>query len=137
MNDFETTLVDANVLLDLAEEDPVWASWSERALGDAAERGRLAINPLIYAEVSVGYERREQLDEALPKNEYVRLDLPWEAAFLAGKVFLAYRRAGGVRRSPLPDFYIGAHAAVAGMRLLTRDATRYRTYFPKLELIAP
>ena len=137
MSERPTTLVDANVLLDLAQEDDVWASWSERALAEAAERGRLAINPLVYAEVSVGYERREQLDEALPEDEYVRLDLPWEAAFLAGKVFLRYRRAGGTRRSPLPDFYIGAHAAVAGMRLLTRDATRYRTYFPKLELIAP
>lgn len=137
MSDRRITLVDANVLLDLAENDPVWASWSERALGEAAEYGVLAINPLIYSEVSIGYERREQLDEALPKDEYVRLDLPSEAAFLAGKVFVAYRRAGGRRRSPLPDFYIGAHAAVAGMRLLTRDATRYRTYFPKLELIAP
>lgn len=137
MSERPTTLVDANVLLDLAQEDDVWASWSERALAEAAERGRLAINPLVYAEVSVGYERREQLDEALPEDEYVRLDLPWEAAFLAGKVFLRYRRGGGTRRSPLPDFYIGAHAAVAGMRLLTRDATRYRTYFPRLELIAP
>lgn len=137
MSDRQTTLVDANVLLDLAQEDAVWASWSERSLAEVAERGRLAINPIVYAEVSVGYERREQLDRALPEDEYVRLDLPWEAAFLAGKVFLAYRRAGGARRSPLPDFYIGAHAAVAGMRLLTRDATRYRTYFPKLELIAP
>lgn len=137
MSERPTTLVDANVLLDLAQEDDVWASWSERALAEAAERGRLAINPLVYAEVSVGYERREQLDEALPEDEYVRLDLPWEAAFLAGKVFLRYRRGGGTRLSPLPDFYIGAHAAVAGMRLLTRDATRYRTYFPRLELIAP
>jgi predicted nucleic acid-binding protein len=133
----DTTLVDANVLLDLAQDDPVWASWSERALDEAAGHGRLAINPLVYAEVSIGYERREQIDAALPEHEYLRLDLPWEAAFLAGKVFVQYRRAGGTRRSPLPDFYIGAHAAVAGMRLLTRDATRYRTYFPRLELISP
>ena len=137
MSDRPTTLVDANVLLDLAQADPVWAPWSERALAEAAELGRLAINPLVYAEVSVGYERREELDYALPEDEYVRLDLPWEAAFLAGKVFLAYRRAGGTRRSPLPDFYIGAHAAVTGMRLLTRDATRYRSYFPSLQLVAP
>ncbi|MEO5576407.1 MAG: type II toxin-antitoxin system VapC family toxin [Gaiellaceae bacterium] len=137
MSKTETTLVDANVILDLAERDPVWAPWSAQALGEAAESGRLAINPLVYAEVSVGYERREQLDQALPADEYIRLDLPWEAAFLAGKIFLAYRRAGGTRHSPLPNFYIGAHAAVTGMRLLTRDATRYLTYFPRLELIAP
>ncbi len=97
----------------------------------------LAINPIIYAEVSIGFERIEALEEALPTSTFHRLALPWEAAFLAGKCFLAYRRRGGVRSSPLPDFYIGAHASVLGMTLLTRDATRYRTYFPKLQLIAP
>lgn len=137
MSERATTLVDANVLLDVAKEDPVWAQWSAVALAEAAERGGLAINPLIYAEVSVGFDRRELLDAVLPADEYARLDLPWDAAFLAGKAFLAYRHAGGTRRSPLSDFYIGAHAAVAGMPLLTRDAGRYRTYFPKLELIAP
>lgn len=137
MSERATTLVDANVLLDVAKEDPVWYPWSAVALAEAAERGGLAINPLIYAEVSVGFDRRELLDAVLPAGEYARLDLPWDAAFLAGKAFLAYRRAGGTRRSPLSDFYIGAHAAVAGMPLLTRDAGRYRTYFPKLELIAP
>ncbi len=95
------------------------------------------MNPIVYAEVSVGFERIEELDEALPPDEFVRLPLPWAAAFLAGKCFLAYRRAGGERRSPLPDFFIGAHAAVDGMTLLTRDPGRYRTYLPRLALIAP
>lgn len=95
------------------------------------------INPLVYAEVSVGFPTIEALDEALPASLYRREDLPYEAAFLAGKCFARYRHSGGSRGSPLPDFYIGAHAAVAGYRLLTRDATRYRTYFPNLELIAP
>lgn len=130
-------LVDSNVLLDVLSRDPRWLAWSGAALATAANEGWLAINPLVYAEVAVRFELREELDEAVPASEYVRLGLPWEAGFLAAKSYLAYRRAGGVRRSPMPDFYIGAHAAVAGMRLLTRDATRYRTYFPKLELIAP
>jgi predicted nucleic acid-binding protein len=130
-------LVDSNVLLDVLTEDPVWYAWSSTALAAIADENRLAINPLVYAEVSVGFERMEELDEALPPDTLVRLPLPWPAAFLAGKCFLAYRRAGGARRLPLPDFYIGAHAAVEGMPLLTRDPTRYRTYLPRLELIAP
>jgi hypothetical protein len=97
----------------------------------------IAINPIIYAEVSIRFERIEELEETLPESEFRRLPLPWEAAFLAGKCFIRYRRRRGARRSPLPDFYIGAHAAVAGMPLLTRDASRYRTYFPRIELIAP
>ena len=97
----------------------------------------LAINPLVYAEVSIRFERIEDLEDALPEEDFLRLPLPWEAAFLAGKCFVRYRRRRGPRRSPLPDFYIGAHAAVAGLTLLTRDATRYRTYFPGLEIIAP
>jgi predicted nucleic acid-binding protein len=130
-------LVDSNVLLDVLGEDPAWFEWSSRALADAADRSRLAINPIVYAEVSVGFDRVEALDTALPDGVFTRLALPWPAAFLAGKCFVAYRRAGGERRSPLPDFYIGAHAAVEGMRLLTRDPARYRTYLPRLELIAP
>ena len=130
-------LVDSNVLLDVLTEDPAWHAWSSAALAVAADENVLAINPLVYAEVSIGFERIEELDEALPPETFRRLPLPWPAAFLAGKCFLAYRRAGGERRSPLPDFYIGAHAAVDGMRLLTRDPTRYRTYLPRLELIAP
>lgn len=130
-------LVDSNVLLDVLTEDPNWLSWSADALADQAERDVLAINPIIYAEVSVGFLRIEDLEAALPSPTFHLLALPWEAAFLAGKCFVAYRRRGGLRSSPLPDFYIGAHAAVSGMTLLTRDAKRYRTYFPKLRLVAP
>ena len=130
-------LVDSNVLLDVATEDPDWMAWSRAALERLADDSILVINPLIFAEVSMGYMSIEALDDALPPDLYRREALPYEAAFLAGKVFLDYRRRGGSRRSPLPDFYIGAHAAVSGYRLLTRDATRYRTYFPRLELIAP
>jgi predicted nucleic acid-binding protein len=132
-----TVLVDSNVLLDILTEDPVWYEWSSSALADAADESGVAINPLVYAEVSVAFERIEELDEALPLATFLRLALPWDAAFLAGRCLLAYRRAGGKRRSPLPDFYIGAHAAVEGMLLLTRDPKRYRTYLPALELIAP
>jgi len=99
--------------------------------------GRVVINPLIYAEVSVGYESIEELDELLPPSDFDREPLPYVAGFAAGKAFLRYWRGGGDKRSPMPDFYIGAHAAVAGYRLLTRDAQRYRTYFPTVEIIAP
>ncbi len=118
-------------------EDPEWSAWSAETLAECAERSALAINPLVYAEVSIRFERIEELQDALPEEDFLRLPLPWEAAFLAGKCFVRYRRRRGPRRSPLPDFYIGAHAAVAGLALLTRDATRYRTYFPALEIIAP
>jgi predicted nucleic acid-binding protein len=130
-------LVDSNVLLDVLTEDPQWGSWSEGALMEVAERSLLAINPIIYAEVAAGFDRKEDLDLALPEDRFRRDPLPWDAAFLASKCFVQYRRRGGSRRSPLPDFYIGAHAAVAGMILLTRDAARYRTYFPRLEILAP
>ena len=130
-------LVDSNVLLDVATADPVWSAWSAGTLERIADEAVLVINPLVYAEVSVGFRTIEALDAALPADLYRREDLPYSAAFLAGKCFLRYRRDGGSRRSPLPDFYVGAHAAVAGYRLLTRDASRYRTYFPRLELIAP
>ena len=131
------TLVDANVLLDVLTEDLVWFEWSSEALAAAAESGPLWINPIIYAEVSVRFSRIEDLEAAIPPQDYRRAQLPWEAAFLAGKAFVQYRRNGGTRTSTLPDFYIGAHAAVAGYRLLTRDARRYRAYFSRLELIAP
>ena len=130
-------LVDSNVLLDVMTEDPVWSTWSAEMLEETGEARVLVINPIVYAEVSIGFERIEDLDDALPPDHFRRESLPWEAGFLAGKTFLKYRRAGGVRRSPLPDFYIGAHAAVRGYDVLTRDATRYRTYFPRLTLIAP
>jgi predicted nucleic acid-binding protein len=130
-------LVDSNVLLDVVTNDPMWGGWSSAALESSADESILVINALVYAEVSVGVDSIEALEEMLPPDLYRREHLPYEAAFLAGKVFRRYREAGGTRRSPLPDFYIGAHAAIAGHRLLTRDAARYRTYFPGLELIAP
>jgi predicted nucleic acid-binding protein len=132
-----STLVDSNVLLDLLDEDDEWMDWSSSMLSRAGERGRVVINPLILAEASVTFDTIEELEEALPVAFFVREPLPWQAAFLAGKAFAAYRRRGGPRRSPLPDFYIGAHAAIAGHTLLTRDPKRYRTYFPKLRIIAP
>ncbi len=130
-------LVDSNVLLDVLTEDPLWLEWSSSALARTAETEVLIINPLIYAEVSVRFERIEELDAAFPVSLFRRDGLPWEAGFLAEKCFRAYRRRGGTRRSPLPDFYVGAHAAIRGHALLTRDGARYRTYFPALELIAP
>lgn len=130
-------LVDSNVLLDVLTEDPQWCAWSMETLANQADRDVLAINPIIYAEVSVGFARIEELEAALPALSFHRLPLPWDAAFLAGKCFVSYRRRGGSRSSPLPDFYIGAHASVSRMTLLTRDATRYRSYFPRLKLIAP
>jgi predicted nucleic acid-binding protein len=131
------TLVDSNVLLDLMIEDAQWFAWAAAAVRRAADRSRLVINAIIYAEVSVRYSRIEDLEAALPKEMLDREPVPYEAAFLAGKAFLAYRQRGGTRQSPLPDFIIGAHAAVAGYQLMTRDASRYRTYFPGLRLIAP
>lgn len=130
-------LVDSNVLLDVMTEDPRWSSWSADAIEHAADRFRLVINPIVYAEVSVRYSRIEELDAALPKAMLDREPIPYEAAFLAGKIFVHYRRRGGMKRSPLPDFFIGAHAAIAGYRLLTRDPGRYRSYFPSLPLISP
>ena len=135
--DNRVVLVDSNVIIDVRSEDPVWFDWSARTLADTAGRHQLAINPVIYAEVSIDADRIEDLDVELPERDYVRLALPYAAAFLAGKAFVAYRRAGGERRSPLPDFYIGAHAAVERLTLLTRDAARYRTYFPTVTLISP
>jgi predicted nucleic acid-binding protein len=131
------TLVDSNVILDLVTDDVKWSEWSADALAKAADESELAINPLIFAEVSIGFATVEELDHLLAPAFFRRLELPYEAAFLAGKAFLSYRRRGGQRSAPLSDFYIGAHAAVAGMRLLTRDAKRYRTYFPHVKLLAP
>ena len=130
-------LVDSNVLIDVLSEDPRWVGWSTEALTAATNRFRLVINPIVFAEVSVRYSSMEDVDTILPPDLYGRESVPYEAAFLAGKCHLEYRKRGGSRLSPLPDFFIGAHAAVAGYQLLTRDAARYRTYFPKLSLIAP
>jgi predicted nucleic acid-binding protein len=125
------------VILDVATNDPTWADRSSRALEAAANESRLAINALIYAEVSIGYEKVEEIERAIPGSIFRREPLPYEAAFLAGKAFLQYRRRGGSRTSPLADFYIGAHAAVSKFRLLTRDPRRYRAYFPTVDLITP
>jgi len=131
------TLVDSNVLFDVMTNDPAWGQWSADRITQALDDGRLVINPIVYAEVSIGFGRIEELDDALPASEFEREPLPYEAGFLAGKAYVAYRRRGGSRRSPMPDFYIAAHAAVRGYRLLTRDAKRYLTYFPGVEVIAP
>ena len=131
------TLVDSSVMLDIVTEDPAWADWSAAALAQARDDGQLVINPIVYAEVSAGFDRIEDLDEAVPADDFWREALPYEAGFVAGKAFLAYRKRGGQKRSPLPDFYIGAHAAVRRYRLLTRDVARYRSYFPTVKLIAP
>lgn len=130
-------LVDANILIDIATDDPSWGKWSADVLEQAGRGRHLVINPLIYAEVSVAFSRIEDLDQLLPSGLFQREDLPWEAGFLAGKAYLGYRRRGGARTSPLPDFYIGAHAAVRDYALLTRDAARYATYFPTVQLITP
>ena len=131
------TLVDTNVLLDLVTDDPVWADWSIRQLDAAAIKGPLTINGVVYAELSVRFERIEDLDEVLADSGITLEEVPRSALFLAGKVFQRYRAAGGIRNSVLPDFFIGAHAAVAGLPLLTRDIQRYKTYFPSINLIAP
>jgi predicted nucleic acid-binding protein len=131
------TLVDTNVLFDVLLEDEEWIDWSAARVAEAAQHGRVVVNPIIYAEVSSAYDDIEALERALPPQYYIREPLPWEAAFLAGRAHVAYRRRGGIRRSPLPDFYIGAHAAVAGHTLLTRDPARYRSYFPRLRIVAP
>lgn len=131
------TVVDTSVLLDVLTDDPDWADWSAAALARARDTGRLVINPIVYAEVSTCFDRIEDLDQAVPTIDFDREPLPYDAGFLAGKAFLAYRRRGGQRRSPLPDFYIGAHAAVSSYQLLTRDAARYRTYFPTVHVLAP
>lgn len=137
MSESRATLVDSNVLIDLLSRDERWLPWSSRALEDAADRGPLVINPIVFAEVSVGFSRIEDLEAALPADHFVRAPLPWAAGFLAGKCFLQHRKRSGVRGSSLPDFYIGAHAAVSKFRLLTRDGARYRPYFPTVELLAP
>lgn len=130
-------LVDSNILLDVATNDAKWSHWSGSALAECAEHAALVINPIIYAEVSIGYTTIEALNAALPSTLYQRDPLPWEAGFLAGKCFLAYRKRGGVRYSPMPDFYVGAHAAIEHLALLTRDVARFQTYFPKVEILSP
>jgi len=132
-----STLVDSNVLIDLLDEESSWREWADAMVSDLGSRGDLVINPIIYAEVAAGFADPDELEAALPQEFLKREDLPWPAAFLAGHAFVRYRRLGGRRAAPLPDFYIGAHAAVAGHSLLTRDPRRYRFYFPKLRVISP
>ena len=131
------TLLDANVLLDVVTDDPTWAEWSQRQMAAAALQGPLFINPVIYAEVSVGFRRIEEWEAVLAAIAVKLAEIPRAALFLAGKAFRAYRSKGGRKGGILPDFFIGAHAAVAGLPLLSRDTGRYRTYFPTLQLIAP
>jgi predicted nucleic acid-binding protein len=130
-------LVDSNIIIDVMNEDPKWRAWSEAALRGAADRDDVAINPIIYAEISSGFATMSALDRHVGADVFRRLALPYEADFVAGRAFVEYRRRGGVRTSPLPDFYIAAHAAVSGLSLLTREAHRYTDYFPKLRLISP
>ena len=126
-------IVDSNVILDIVTDDPVWADWSLRTLEQQKEA--LAINPIIYAEVSVKILSIEQLDDIL--RPFKRLNLPYEAGFLAGKAFFSYKQNEGVKTNPLPDFFIGAHAAILAVPLITRDIQRYKTYFPTLKLVSP
>lgn len=132
-----STLIDSNVLIDLLDEDSEWRGWCDAMIARARARGPLVINPLVFAEIAAGYDSFDDVDSLLGESFFRREALPWEAAFLAGRAFWLYRQRGGVRTSPLPDFYIGAHAMVAGHTLLTRDARRYRHYFPKLRIISP
>lgn len=130
-----TALIDTNVLVDVLDGQSAWTAWARQVIGDVGAQRRLVLNPIIYAELSVGYASIALLDEVLAPFE--REDLPWDGGFHAGKAFLNYRRAGGTRTSPLPDFYIGAHAQVSGYSLITRDVARYSTYFPTVDLITP
>ncbi len=130
-------LVDSCVLLDVFTEDAEWFAWSSSALARQADEGTLVINPVVYAEVSIRFARIEELESALTPDVFEYRPIPREAAFLAGKAFLRYRRRGGAKKVPLPDFLIGAHAAVEQLALLTRDCGRFRTYFPTVALICP
>lgn len=131
-------LVDTNVLLDLVQDDPRWADWSQRQLEAASLRGPLGINPVIYAELSIAFVRIEELEAVLTEGDIEVRETPREALFLAGKAFMKYRsRARSPRAGVLPEFFIGAHAAVMDWPLLTRDVRRYRSYFPSVELICP
>jgi predicted nucleic acid-binding protein len=130
-------LVDTNVLLDVVQDDPVWADWSQQQLEAASLRARVCINSIVYAELSMAFQRIEQLEQVIKESALLVEPIPHEALFLAGKVFLQYRKRQGTKAGVLPDFFIGAHAAVSGLPILTRDVGRYRTYFPSVTLICP
>lgn len=131
------TIVDTNILLDLVTDDPVWAEWSIAQLDAASFNGPVLINDVVYAELAVRYDRIEDLEAFLDQAGIEVAAIPREALFLAGKIFAQYRRSGGMRTGVLPDFFIGSHAAVSRLPLVTRDVGRYRTYFPSLVLVAP
>lgn len=130
-------LCDTNILLDIATNDPVWRGWSEKQVALASAQGRVLINPIIYSELSLAFATKLELDRWLDPLVFKNLDLPYAAAWVAGRAFIKYRRSGGAKSSPLPDFYIGAHAEVENYVVVTRDPNRYRTYFPTVELITP
>jgi predicted nucleic acid-binding protein len=131
------SLIDSNVLLDIATADATWIGWSQEQVRAAAARGAVFINPIIFAELAPAFATKEQLDRWLDPSLFQRASLPYDAGWLAAHAFMKYRRGGGARNSPLPDFYIGAHAEVEGLTLVSRDAARYRTYVPSVVLIAP
>jgi predicted nucleic acid-binding protein len=130
-------LIDSNVLLDVITDDPIWGNWSSETLIKSYSEHNLAINPVIYAEVSIRFSTIEELEEILPIEFFERLPIPYEAAFLAGKCYMKYKERGGLKTNVLPDFLIGAHASVSNMKLITRDVSRYSVYFPNLKLITP
>lgn len=130
-------IVDSNIILDVFLNDPVWADWSESTLEKYIHHAKLYINSIVYSEISISFELIEDLESAIAKAGFQMLEIPKEALFLAGKVYLKYKKRKGVKRTPLPDFYIGAQAAVLNLQLITRDVSRYRSYFPTVELITP
>ena len=130
-------MIDSNIILDVVLKDPIWSEWSSEKLKEFVNNDTLIINSIIYSEVSIGFEEIEQVEALFTPAYFSREPIPWEACFLAGKCFLQYRKKGGVKTNPLPDFFIGSHALVRGYPLLTRDKARYKTYFPRLQLISP
>lgn len=130
-------MVDSNILIDIFSKDPVWFKWSSDTIEQYAEQSRFIINQIIYGEISISFKRIEELEESLPPSYFVRDSIPWEASFLAAKVFYQYKKNGGKKNLILPDFLIGAHAAVRGVPLITRDISNYKTYYPDLKIISP
>ncbi|MCC2666193.1 MAG: type toxin-antitoxin system VapC family toxin [Gammaproteobacteria bacterium] len=130
-------LVDSCIILDIVTEDPKWFEWSSSILEKQARQSQLFINSIIYAEISIGFQKIEELEVVLSSSTFKKIPLPWEASFLAGKAFLHYRKSGGHKALPLPDFFIGAHAIIEGWPLLTRDTKRFQYYYPKLKIISP
>ena len=130
-------LIDSCILLDLFTNDPKWGDWSENILGKYSQTNTLYINSIVYTEISIGFEKIEELEKAIYQLGIKVLEIPREALFLTGKAFLKYRRSKGTKNSPLPDFFIGAHASVAKFSLITRDVAKYKTYFPQIDLVTP